>query len=108
MQPYYEAKTLKRQVVNGVEIPSLVTQIADGENGGMMLTFAPPPHPCSPFPQPASLGPFYPGAYAMHIRCKARPIVLITRLLEETKSRSALRLFVFPRRALFLSPAVHQ
>jgi len=37
MQPYYEAKTLTRQVINGVSIPPLVTQIGDGENGGVMM-----------------------------------------------------------------------
>ena len=37
MQPYYEAKGLGRQRVGSVEIPSLVTQIADGENGGVMM-----------------------------------------------------------------------
>jgi hypothetical protein len=37
MQPYYEAKTLERQQVGGVWIPSLVTQIGDGENGGVMM-----------------------------------------------------------------------
>ncbi|MBE9181363.1 glycosyl hydrolase family 57 [Oculatella sp. LEGE 06141] len=37
MQPYYEAKTLSPQTVNGVTIPPLVTQIGDGENGGVMM-----------------------------------------------------------------------
>jgi hypothetical protein len=37
MQPYYEAKGQGRQRVGNVEIPSLVTQIADGENGGVMM-----------------------------------------------------------------------
>jgi hypothetical protein len=37
MQPYYEAKTLSPQVVGGVTIPPLVTQIGDGENGGVMM-----------------------------------------------------------------------
>ncbi|NJL89500.1 MAG: glycosyl hydrolase family 57, partial [Coleofasciculaceae cyanobacterium SM2_1_6] len=37
MQPYHEAKGRGRQQVGGVLIPSLVTQIADGENGGVMM-----------------------------------------------------------------------
>jgi hypothetical protein len=37
MQPYYEAKGWGRQTISGIEIPSLVTQIADGENGGVMM-----------------------------------------------------------------------
>ncbi|MEB3175935.1 MAG: glycosyl hydrolase family 57 [Cyanobacteriota bacterium] len=42
MQPYYEALGLGRQTLGGVEIPSLVTQIADGENGGVMMNEFPP------------------------------------------------------------------
>jgi hypothetical protein len=37
MQPFYEAQTLKRQEVGGISIPPLVTQIGDGENGGVMM-----------------------------------------------------------------------
>jgi hypothetical protein len=37
MQPYYEAKSRGRQHIGSVEVPSLVTQIADGENGGVMM-----------------------------------------------------------------------
>lgn len=37
MQPYYEAKGLGRIELGGKSIPSLVTQIADGENGGVMM-----------------------------------------------------------------------
>ncbi len=37
MQPYYEAKSLVRQQLGGISIPPLVTQIADGENGGVMM-----------------------------------------------------------------------
>jgi hypothetical protein len=37
MQPYYEAKTLSRQSINGISVPPLVTQIGDGENGGVMM-----------------------------------------------------------------------
>lgn len=37
MQPYYEAKSLGKQQLSGIAIPPLVTQIADGENGGVMM-----------------------------------------------------------------------
>jgi hypothetical protein len=37
MQPYYEAKGLHRWELAGRPIPPLVTQIADGENGGVMM-----------------------------------------------------------------------
>ncbi|MBR8829735.1 MAG: hypothetical protein N5P05_001313 [Chroococcopsis gigantea SAG 12.99] len=37
MQPYYEAKGRVRQTLGGISIPSLVSQIADGENGGVMM-----------------------------------------------------------------------
>lgn len=37
MQPFYEARGLTRIDLNGVTIPPLVTQIGDGENGGVMM-----------------------------------------------------------------------
>jgi hypothetical protein len=37
MQPYYEAQTLQRREVGGVWMPPIVTQIGDGENGGVMM-----------------------------------------------------------------------
>lgn len=37
MQPYYEAKTRSRQQLGQVWVPSLVSQIGDGENGGVMM-----------------------------------------------------------------------
>ncbi len=37
MQPYYEAKTLGPKQLGDKTIPPLVTQIADGENGGVMM-----------------------------------------------------------------------
>ncbi|PIE82912.1 MAG: glycosyl hydrolase family 57 [Candidatus Contendobacter odensis] len=37
MQPYYEAKSLSRWDLSGQSVPPLVTQIADGENGGVMM-----------------------------------------------------------------------
>ncbi|OHB74585.1 MAG: glycosyl hydrolase family 57 [Planctomycetes bacterium RBG_16_55_9] len=37
MQPYYEARGLARIELGGKAVPSLVTQISDGENGGVMM-----------------------------------------------------------------------
>jgi hypothetical protein len=37
MQPYYEAKTLSPQALAGKVIPPIVSQIGDGENGGVMM-----------------------------------------------------------------------
>ncbi|QOV22610.1 glycosyl hydrolase family 57 [Anabaenopsis elenkinii] len=37
MQPYYEAKTLAKQQVANIIIPPIVSQIGDGENGGVMM-----------------------------------------------------------------------
>jgi len=37
MQPYYEAKEQQRWDLNGKSVPPLVIQIADGENGGVMM-----------------------------------------------------------------------
>ena len=37
MQPYYEAQGLCKQKLGQEFVPSLVTQIADGENGGVMM-----------------------------------------------------------------------
>ncbi len=37
MQPYYEAKTLSHQQLGEVSVPPLVSQIGDGENGGVMM-----------------------------------------------------------------------
>lgn len=42
MQPYYEARGLQRQELGGHSVPPLVTQIADGENGGVMMNEFPP------------------------------------------------------------------
>jgi hypothetical protein len=42
MQPYYEAKGLSRFDLGGRSVPPLVSQIADGENGGVMMNEFPP------------------------------------------------------------------
>lgn len=42
MQPWYEAKSLGRWELAGKSVPPLVSQIADGENGGVMMNEFPP------------------------------------------------------------------
>jgi hypothetical protein len=42
MQPYYEAKGAGMAELGGRRVPRLVTQIADGENGGVMMNEFPP------------------------------------------------------------------
>ncbi len=42
MQPYYEALNLQRKELGGVSVPPIVTQIGDGENGGVMMNEFPP------------------------------------------------------------------
>src|SRR5437016_6809544 len=42
MQPYYEAKGLSPSDLAGKQVPPIVTQIADGENGGVMMNEFPP------------------------------------------------------------------
>jgi hypothetical protein len=42
LQPYDEAKGLSRIELAGHQVPPLVTQIADGENGGVMMNEFPP------------------------------------------------------------------
>jgi hypothetical protein len=42
MQPYYEAKSLSKWEFAGKQVPPIVTQIADGENGGVMMNEFPP------------------------------------------------------------------
>jgi hypothetical protein len=42
MQPYYEAKSSSTFTLAAKTIPPLVTQIADGENGGVMMNEFPP------------------------------------------------------------------
>ncbi|MFP4298916.1 MAG: glycosyl hydrolase family 57 [Spirulinaceae cyanobacterium] len=37
MQPYHEAKNRDKQQIGDVSVPSCVSQIADGENGGVMM-----------------------------------------------------------------------
>ena len=37
MQPFYEAQGLQHQDIGGISVPPIVTQIGDGENGGVMM-----------------------------------------------------------------------
>jgi hypothetical protein len=37
MQPFYEAQGLRPQQLGGITVPPIVTQIGDGENGGVMM-----------------------------------------------------------------------
>src|SRR5664280_3370942 len=57
MQPYYEALTLDREELAARRVLPLVTQIADGENGGVMMNEFPPKYvevmrECSGSPTP--------------------------------------------------------
>ncbi len=45
MQPYHEAKNRGRQMIGNISVPSLVSQIADGENGGVMMNEFPRDYP---------------------------------------------------------------
>ncbi|MCF7973838.1 MAG: glycosyl hydrolase family 57 [Phycisphaerae bacterium] len=42
MQPYYEAMGQTRRTLAGQSVPALASQIADGENGGVMMNEFPP------------------------------------------------------------------
>jgi hypothetical protein len=64
MQPYYEAKGLGRAELAGRSVPPLVTQISDGENGGVMMNEFPGKYmdvmaECSGSPTPAVNGTEY-------------------------------------------------
>jgi hypothetical protein len=62
MQPCYEAKGLGPVELAGRLVPPLVTQIADGENGGVMMNEFPPKYlgvmrECSGSLTPAATSP---------------------------------------------------
>jgi hypothetical protein len=64
MQPYYEARGLGRCELAGRSVPPLVTQIADGENGGVMMNEFPSKYlevmrECSGSPAPILNGTEY-------------------------------------------------
>jgi hypothetical protein len=37
MQPFYEARGQQPRMISGIRVPPIVTQIGDGENGGVMM-----------------------------------------------------------------------
>jgi hypothetical protein len=64
MQPYHEAKNLSPMRLGHATLPPLVTQIGDGENGGVMMNEFPPMflrtmHEASASPTPAMTGTEY-------------------------------------------------
>ncbi len=42
MQPWFEASSLPHATIKGISVPPIVSQIADGENGGVMMHEFPP------------------------------------------------------------------
>ena len=81
MQPYYEAKSLSRWELAGKQVPPLVTQIADGENGGVMMNEFPPKfmdamRECSGSETPAMNGTEYlEHLFALGIKDSDLPVV---------------------------------
>ena len=81
MQPYYEAKSLGRWDLGGRSIPPLVAQIADGENGGVMMNEFPPKYfdvirECSGSRTPAvNVSEYLEQVWASGIRTDDLPVV---------------------------------
>jgi hypothetical protein len=81
MQPYYEAKGLSRRELAGRGLPPLVTQIADGENGGVMMNEFPPKYlevmrECSGSPTPAmNVGEYLDQLFATGVTEADLPVV---------------------------------
>ena len=81
MQPYYEAKGLSRWELAGKQVPPLVTQIADGENGGVMMNEFPPKYmeamrECSGSTTPAvNVTEYLEHLFALGIQEKDMPVV---------------------------------
>jgi hypothetical protein len=81
MQPYYEAKGLSRWELAGRSVPPLVTQIADGENGGVMMNEFPSKYfevmrECSGSPTPAmNVTEYLEQLFAMGIRESDLPVL---------------------------------
>ncbi|MCX6891442.1 MAG: glycosyl hydrolase family 57 [Verrucomicrobia bacterium] len=81
MQPYYEAKGLSRWELAGKQVPPLVTQIADGENGGVMMNEFPPKYmeamrECSGSTTPAvNVTEYLEHLFALGIQEKDLPVV---------------------------------
>jgi hypothetical protein len=81
MQPYYEAKGLSRWELGGRSVPPLVTQIADGENGGVMMNEFPPKYlevvgECSGSPTPLmNVTEYLEHLFAMGIKEEDLPVL---------------------------------
>lgn len=81
MQPYYEAKGLSRWELAGRPVPPLVTQIADGENGGVMMNEFPAKYlevmrECSGSPTPAlNVTEYLEHLFALGIQEKDFPVL---------------------------------
>ncbi len=81
MQPYYEAKGLSRWELAGRPVPPLVTQIADGENGGVMMNEFPAKYlevmrECSGSPTPAlNVTEYLEHLFALGIQEKDLPVL---------------------------------
>jgi len=80
MQPYYEAKGLSRMDLAGKQVPPLVTQIADGENGGVMMNEFPSKYmevmrECSGSPTPVlNATEYLEHLFAMGVREQDLPV----------------------------------
>jgi hypothetical protein len=81
MQPYYEARGLGRVELAGRSLPPLVTQIADGENGGVMMNEFPPKYfevvrECSGSPTPImNVGEYLERLFASGVGEHELPVV---------------------------------
>jgi len=81
MQPYFEAKDLDRTELGGISIPQLVTQIGDGENGGVIMNEFPPMflrtmHDIAKGPTPAmNAGEYLEHLFAAGVREEHLPII---------------------------------
>ncbi|MBN1171005.1 MAG: hypothetical protein JXA67_02425 [Micromonosporaceae bacterium] len=81
MQPYYEAKGLSRTTFAGHEVPQLVTQAADGENGGVMMNEFPPKYhdvirECSGSETPiVNVTEYLEQLFALGVRPKDLPVI---------------------------------
>jgi hypothetical protein len=81
MQPYYQARGLSRTSIAGHDVPPLVSQIADGENGGVMMHEFPPKYvevirDCAGSPTPIVNGTEYlDSLFASGVRVDDLPVI---------------------------------
>lgn len=81
MQPYYEAKGLEPLELAGRLVPGIVSQIADGENGGVMMNEFPPKYievmrECSGSSTPAvNVTEYLEGLFALGVTKSDLPIL---------------------------------